>query len=716
MLILLMTVFANIAILLGIPILREIVLFVFLSFIPGFVILKLFKLTEFNFLETFFFSVALSVISVMFIGLLTDQLCLLLGLSKSLSVLPLMATISAFALIGFLIEYKRDSSDTLNWKVIFEGKLRDISPLLIILILLPFLSAIGVLFNIISITLISCVIIAALCIVGVVSKRFVPENLLPLLIFSISVTVVCQIVLTSKYVLGWDANLEYYVFRMTQLNGHWGFLSANTNRLVTLTFNSMLSISLLPAIYSALMRVQGEIVFKILYPFLLSLIPLVIYQMVKKMFGKLTGFLSALFFVFTPSAFLYGPFGVNRQIVGELFLVLSFFLLINKTIPLTKRRLLLIIFGLGLAVSHYALAYIYLSIVALVFIISKFKPNIGDALNATTLSFLFVGTFSWYAIGSSFPLISLIGNITTTISELTTGTMDNPQAASLSNMIAIPNTFTAASWINLSILGITYLFLIIGVLSVVVGSKEKGMPAIFRLVLIYAAFILTASAIAPTIASILNFERIYGITLLFLSPCFVVGAQKLLAVIRKTWTKMKLHKRRQFYLNGNKMNLAILLIAVILSAYFLSQVGFVNRVTGGAIRSYNVDFDRQIASNDSQIKIGLYKFYIPVQDVFSASWLSNHRVETSKVYCDYLSGTHVLFSYGLIPNKLIYPIFNTTDPSQGSYVYLGSLNIVDKQIATETGSFSASEISSISTYSDHIYSNGNSEIWYIFAS
>ena len=225
------------------------------------------------------------------------------------------------------------------------------------------------------------------------------RKLFPFLIFSISIALVCQVLLTSKYIVGCDANLEYYVFRLTQINGHWGFLNANVNSLVTLNYNSMLSITLLPAVYSALMHAQGEIVFKILYPFIFCLVPLTLYRICEKQFGKLIGLLSVLFFVFTSTAF-YGtePLGLNRQIVGELFLILSVFLLISKTIPVTKRRLLLIIFGAALAVSHYSLAYIYLAIVALVFIISRVKPKFDDTLNTVTVLLLFVITFSWYTL------------------------------------------------------------------------------------------------------------------------------------------------------------------------------------------------------------------------------------------------------------------------------------------------------------------------------
>ena len=708
------TLFANIAILLDIPILREIILFIFLSFVPGFAILRLFKLKEISFLDTILFSVGLSIAFVMFMGLLVNELYVILGLSQPLSVIPLTVAISAFTLAIFFIDYKRNLSGTFESGISLADKPKDIFPISLILVLLPILSVLGFLYFNVFIILLSCAIIAALCVMSVVSKRLVPENLFPFLIFSISIALVCQVMLTSKYIVGYDAQLEYYVFRLTQINGHWGFLNANVNFVGTLNYNSMLSITLLPAVYSVLMHAQGEIVFKILYPFIFSLVPLTLYRICEKQFGKLIGLLSALFFVFTAVAFYNTEIlGLNRQIVGELFLILSVFLLTSKTIPMTKRRLLLIIFGAALVVSHYSLAYVFLAILTLVFIISKVKPRHDDTLNTVTVLLIFLMTLLWYNLGSSSPLTSLTNIIIRTFEELTTGLM--PTAGTASTMFFIPKVFTTATWINLLLSGIANLFLIIGALLIILRPKGTGISAQFRVMLTIAAVILVVSFIGPSIASILNFTRLYAIALLFLSPCFVFGGQTILLTIRKTWTKIKRPLKRQIASKSKNIDRVLLLIAIILSAYFLSQVGFVNYVTNGPIHSYQIDFERIITSNEIQPKISvIYNVYIPEQDVFSASWLLNHKVETAEVFADAMSETHVLLSYGLVPNGLLPPITNTTIPPQGSFIYLGSLNIVDGVMATSlTGSFNSSEISFLLDQNNLVYSNGNSEIWYV---
>jgi uncharacterized membrane protein len=707
MLIPIMILFANFSILLDIPILREVVVFIFLSFIPGFALLRLFRLRGISFLDSILFSAALSIVFVIFTGLLVNELFLFFGFSNPLSIIPLTVSISGFVLAFFFLEYIRDPL-TLKQGISFEFEIKkNVLVLSIILFLLPLLSVLGVLYLNISLVFISYGIIVALCMLSVVSRKLIPEKLFPLMIFSISIALACQIPLYSKYITGWDANFEYFNFRITQINGHWGFLDANVG-MTSQILSSMLSINLLPTVYSTLMHVQGEIVFKVLYPFIFSLVPLSLYRICEKQFGKLIGLLSALFFVFTYVAF-YGAESVNlnRQIVGELFLVLSVFLLISKTIPLAKRRLLLIIFGAALAVSHYSVAYIYLFIITLFFIISRVKPKFNEAINSLTLLPIFLITFSWYSLGTSI-LTTLSNTIRATVEELLIGSVMNSGTAS--TMLYVRQTSALGTWINIFIWGIANLFLIVGIILLFWRPKRTGINSQFSLIILSSAVILFVSLIAPSVASKLNFTRFYGLSMLFLCPCFVLGGWILLATLGKVWTKIKRIPKR---LNVSKsIDRVFLLIAIILSAYFLSQVGVVNHVLGGTL-NYNNDFKRMNASSESQVKISLYSTYIPEQDVFSASWLLNHKVENANVFADFLSRFHVLVSYGLIPNQII-PMTNTTIPLQGSFVYLGSLNIINGVITTKyTESFNTSEISSLLVQNNLIYSNGNSEIWYV---
>ncbi len=283
----LITLFADFTILLDIPILREAIVFIFLSFTPGFALLGLIKLKKISYLKIILISLA-SIASVMFIGLLVNELYLSFGFSDPLSTAPLTFAISAFTLSLFFIEYRTDLKKPFKLNINLEyklqkffsfisihflvpflnsiGKLKKVFPFIIVLTLLPFLSALSVLYQNILLLLFSDAIIAFFMRNMRCFYSF-SQNLFPFLIFSISITLAFQNPLTSKYVTGFDANSEFYVFRLTQLNGHWGFLNTNLEQLYVLTYNSMLSITLLPAILLSLMNAKDELVFKILYPF-----------------------------------------------------------------------------------------------------------------------------------------------------------------------------------------------------------------------------------------------------------------------------------------------------------------------------------------------------------------------------------------------------------------------------------------------------------------
>ena len=111
-----------------------------------------------------------------------------------------------------------------------------------------------------------------------------------------------------------------------------------------------------PMIYSKLMNIQGEWIFKIIYFLFYALVPLTMYEMYKHNFGKATAFLAAFYFITFPRFF--GE--ERRQIIGELFLVLILFTILSSSINFKKKEPLIAIFGISLIVSHYSTFYIFM--------------------------------------------------------------------------------------------------------------------------------------------------------------------------------------------------------------------------------------------------------------------------------------------------------------------------------------------------------------------
>jgi uncharacterized membrane protein len=184
------------------------------------------------------------------------------------------------------------------------------------------------------------------------------------------------------------------------------------------------------------------------------------------------------------------------------------------------------------------------------------------------------------------------------VSELTTfhGTA---YAGSVSSVYALPEVFTAASWINLAVTGIVTLSLAAGIILAILFSKKIEISAKYKLIIIIASIMLAASYVVPRFAATLNFTRFYAITMLILSPCFVIGALSILKLIRGIFRK---RGKEQPNILSNKYNKAgLLLVAIILGAYFLSQSGYVNYATNGAFKTpaFGFDYYRLENSNSS---------------------------------------------------------------------------------------------------------------------
>ena len=690
---------------------RAISLFLFLSFVPGFVILKVLNLKEISLLSTFLFSIGLSLISSMLVGLLINELYIFLNFSEPLSVIPLTVAMSTFTLIVFFIGCRRNFS--LNFEHLDEigREIKTHLPLTFVLILIPLLGIIGALYVNIPIMTFLVIIIAILCVLSVVSEKLVPKSYFPFLIFSISISLLCLNVLLSKQILGGDDCLEYYVFKLTQIRGYWGPISPALNHIAVLNFNSMLSVTLLPNMYSVLSGLQDEILFKILYPFIFSLVPLILYGIFEKQTGKMIGLLSALFFVFTSNAFFGELITVDRQIVGSFFLVLSIYVWLDKTIPTTKKKMLLIVFGAALIISHYSIAFIYLGFLALVVLVSSIKTKFDNIFTAVTCLIVFGFAFLWYAFtNSSSVLTGFTSSIETAFSELINSQTSNPSTGTAAVIYGLPQSFTVASWINLAITGVATLFLIIGLIIVIFCPRKTGISDQFRLFITVGGVILLLSLLAPGVAATLNFTRFYAIAILLMSPCFVIGGKTLIEAFPYAWMKIKKALKKHSYFENKHTKMSLLLVSILLSAYLLSQSGFVNNVTSSAIRSPPFDFQRMKTSSDPQVAIQFYGTYIQTQDAYSAFWLLKFADSSSIVYAD-SSSFNVLASCALTPSKLIHSLDNSTITAPGNFIYLNFLNVVRGIVPNSQGPFNISVISSSIDRSNSIYFNGNSELW-----
>jgi len=713
--ILLVHIITIVSIALNIPIIRQFSVFVYLMFIPGFAILKILKLGERDATSTVLFSAGLSIVFLMFAGLAVNELYPLLGISRPLSVVPLTMTLMGLTIILLLAGYKSNSARAVNIdflvhitkKTLFKAS---------VFVLPPVLGIVGALYNYTPALIIMVVIIAILLPLAVFSRKFLPTELYPLAIFAIGLGLLLHITLISRYNVGYDINTEYYVSTLTQIQAHWdrpGTVLAPTQ---IANFQSDLSVTILPTIYAVLINISGELTFKFVFAFIFSLVPLVLYRTFEVQIGKTLAFLSAFVLMLTPFGF-YGtePLGLNRQMVAELFLVLSVFLLIDKNLGSRNRTILLMIFSFGVVVSHYSTSYIYLLFIAFAFILS-YKYGNGGVLTKETVLFLFAITFSWYIYISNSAFLNLtnaIGNMIRFFGR----DLFNPSARS-TYVFTMLNPSTSSNIVGLIHRLLVYCqngLIFIGVLMLFIRKKEAQFAREYKYISVLSLFLLVLALAVPNFAPTLNFSRFYTYTLLFLAPFFFFGGLSIIEFVKNlsphlSSFRMPILGKLRPAIPGS---LSLQLLTLLLITSFLFQVGLVSHVTGSAPLSMSLDLDRKKTSNDLSVLEALYEVYIPEQDVFSAEWYLRNIGQEPEVYADILSRDNVLPAYALENKNKIHAISNTTAMQRSAYVYLRYLNIRHNTIALYQGSgyalFNTSDVDVLSQ-TDTVYSNGASEI------
>jgi uncharacterized membrane protein len=433
--------------------------------------------------------------------------------------------------------------------------------------------------------------------------------------------------------------------------------------------------------------------------------------------------MSTFFFIFTLNSFFGELTGVNRQIIAEFFLMLSIFLWLDKHLPIKEKRILLVIFGAAIALSHYSIAIIYAAFVIIVVVISSFRPKFDETFNSPTVLAILGITFLWdaFSAGSNInsTLTLIINTIQNTMAELTNF---HPYASGVAgSMYSLPEAYTISTYANLALSGLATLALVFGIVVAVLFLNRTAITNKYKLITVLAAIVLAMSYVFPSIAATLNFTRFYAITMLFLALCFPIGALLILRLLRAVTTRTGLklltnHKKSDFrnssLFRNNTGKIALLIVAIFLSAYFLSQVGYVNYVTGGAVHSQTFDYYKMQRTSDPIIQAQFYDSYTPEQDVYSASWLAKYHA-SSVYYSDIEAGAHVLVSEGLIPMNQILPLTNTTQPTPGNVVYLDSLNVLHGVVPNAAGFYKTSQVLASTNQGDLVYSNGNSEIFSI---
>jgi uncharacterized membrane protein len=673
-----------------IPVVRQIAGLVYFTFVPGFIIVKLLRMKEIGRLETVLFSIGFSIAFLMIAGLVIDVFGLAVGFSEPLSLIPLMVVLNAMILIGAILVYSRKESIRL-----FEDTGLKLPPIAVLLIALPIFGIIGAMWvtahesNLILLTLTMAV--ALVFVFGVVSEKIFPSKVYPLAIIAIALFLLYLSTFISRNVVffGSDINNELYVSKLTQTLAFWSSAFTFSGSELFGRYYSMLSVTVLPTLYSTLLNMGMAWVFKIVYPMIFCLVPLGLYQLWQSMLGKKRAFVAA-FLLMAQITFYTEMLGLARQMVAELFFVLLLIVIFNKKIKPLQATICFTVFSIGLITAHYALAEIFLFFISLALIYSIVLKHKSRQLSVMLVIFFFVAMFSWYVFTSG----SATFNSFVTFGGYVSGQLSNFLSPSSRGQTVLQGLGLAAAptiWTTISraFAYLTEALIVLGIIGLLTRKTAVRFEREYSVFTLTAFAILVATIVVPGLANTLNETRFYHILLFFLAPMCVVGAEFLFQLIPKRRIKIG----------------ALILLVVILVPYFLFQTGFVYEITGTQSYSLPLSMHRMDA-----FFLRWDMGYFDDSEVTGSLWMSrNANVKGSEIYADAASGP-LLVSSGIYPGE-IETLSNVTVLPQNSFVYLNTANLVENVGMGPFYTWNTTSLSHTLASADLVYSNGGCQIY-----
>ena len=713
----------DLAILLDIPYIRQILGFLFLTILPGLLILQILKLNKIGNTEKFVLSVGLSVSFLMFFGLLINNLSLNLGYETPLSTIPLLISFNiAFillALVGYTLN--KDSGFSLpNLNLSTSEK-----AFLIVPILFPALSIFGM--HVMNTTDNNIVLMFLLFLIPIYvasvcffNQKF-SKRLYPVVIFLIGISLVLMFALRSNHIIGMDRHVEFYYFLTTLGNLHWSVFGHST-------LDACLAISLLPTIYQSILNVNQEHLFKILIPLIYSILPVIIYTLSKKYIGELYAFLASFFFI-SQHSFISHQGG--RTNVAIFFFALAMIILFNDGINPLKKRILFIVFMASCMVSHYSTTYIFFFVMAGTFIgmemLSK-KYTFKKDISLTIVILFFSMIFFWYSQVTEATFNSGVRFVEDTLISLNEFFVMEARSGSAEAMLGAGiGQKGIPSKVEFIFTWLTFAFIGIGIITLIRRHKEMSFPELklkkpdflkdkfevtYSVVVLILSFLLAATVALPHISVGYSLERQYTLAIVILSVFFVIGGitlskhffflQKTLLLRKSLYGKFASQKtcaKRKSIDQDALQVRPYLIILLVLIPYFLSVTGVTYQMFG---------YPRQITLNSEGEQYDM--LYVHDQESSGARWLKNYMDQQNKIAVDYFGSNIFMsqaFSKGLTHSKVLFK-----DKEIEGYIYLRYVNVVDGKLQEGSGQWhNLTEYSDVFIEKGKIYDNGGSEVY-----
>lgn len=670
----------------NLPLIRQVVGIAYLTFIPGIIVLKLLKLDRLRTAEAILYAVGFSLAFLMIAGLIINSFGSSFGVDMPLSTLPLSLFMNTIILIGAAVTQFRSQPAMPAQEV----DKKSFSPWAFVLVFLPILSIIGVYFvnadGNSSVLMLMITIISLIFAAFAFFERSSLGKVYPVAIFMIALALLFHFSLISGYIVpyGGDSPVELFVFRNAQSNSYWyPVLPFAIGDQPLGRMNAMLSVTILPTVYSNMLGMDPTWVYKIIYPLIFALLPVGLYLLWQPYIGKKFAFFAAFLFM-AQSTFYTEMMALSRQLIAELFFVLLFLVLFNKKISMQTKYAAFMVFSFGLIFSHYALSEIFLVLLFVGWAASSWfikRPSVN--LQLGMVIFFFVAMFSWYIFTSgSIVYDSFLTFANYVYSQL--GDFLNPfsRGSSVLTGLGLTQSPSLLNTISRGFAYLTELFILIGIIGLLARKLKFRFDRDYAVLAVVAMLILAALTIVPGLANTLNMTRFYHILLMLLAPFCIIGIWMTVTFLGK--------KERPL--------LVSLLVVLVLVPYFLFQTNYMYEVAKSD--SWSIPL-----SGYRMNPVRLYGEFGFIEDysVTGAVWL-----HSSVPYQNNITADNALFTsltaYGLVYRGYVTELRNDTVLHPDEYIFLSYISIRYEQQAWN------GTLNTMLNHTNVIYSNGGSEV------
>jgi len=706
---------ADIAILLDVSVLRQVLGFLCFTTIPGLLILYTLKQNEISFLKKVLLSIGLSISFLIFAGLTINGLLPWFGYSKPLSTFSLVISLTLIlAILGFSAYWRNKGSFQFSFPLEPYAHLKDkYLSLLLFPLLFPLLSVIGRHLADTSgnnlVLIVMFLMIPAYIVLLMWQNKKVPEATYPVAILMISLALLLSRGLTSNYLIGGDIYTEYNAFQVVSKNMHWS-MAASPN-----SVTASLSTSLLPAIFQSLLGINPLYVYKVVLLMLTSLIPVIGYVIYERYVGSFYGFLSSFFFI-AQIPFIYLLSGHLRVSIALISFSLALMILFDNKIAGLNKRILFLIFLISLVVEYYVLPVIFSGLMVFFWLIPKITKRSPQPLSIIALVILpAMLIFFWWGQLTATAFSSYIvftKDIIVNLSNLFVEELHGPAVTSLYTLAPYPSPLMHVPSI---IQRISFAIISIGVIFTVITKEQRVKFSNYTILMVGSLAILVAEIILPRASIRYGEDRLYIQLLIILAPAFIMGCQAIYNGAHAVCVHF--HRRKSRACNSHSkhkqstFNWMAILIGVMLVCQFFSSSFLYNQLLGFP------------AHEIMDTKSSRYaELYVHDSEVVAATWLGANNVRTLQVYLGNLlqpdcGGVFEYTDYGA-NRKFTVDGFRKDEFYTSSYIFLGHLNVVDGRVNSPyLGGLPYGEVYLLTKYAyrfadrKRIYDNGNVNIY-----